>query len=1251
MENNLVLEKPSLTQPCITKPRLSGIFRYASRSDIPLLFVGTILIVLSAISSPMQTIIYGKIFDKLAQFLRGSYGSVGDFLHDLRVLLGAMLAVAGGRLLFAWLGITVWLIVGENTQRNARNSLFTSLLHKDIEWLGTKENLIGSLTLMFRCIEEIRSGISENLGLLVQTVALVCCLFVIAMISLWSLTLIICCSIPLSVVSSWVFGNLTSKYATKENLLNAQALKILDWCFVSGDTLRVLNGKMLDLAYFSRVVDASADAYTKMAGAISANTAILKLLSNLVVVGGLAFGQHLVRTGRLGLGNVITAFSACVLFGTEISSVGDIVALLNKAQASSRTIDTLDFGDLDSGMVPMGSASSEISCFSQKTPCRSLTLQNLSFRYRKTEVDVVENVSMSFLLTNLNFIVGESGSGKSTVAMLLAGFLKKTSGEAFVDTVSFDSLTPDWFTENVCFVELRPLVFERLLAENLLLGTNYDLASSRTKTLLEDACEFADLTVFVRLLPEQLDTVLVSSKLSGGQIQKIGLARAWLANRPILILDEALGSINQKSKLQIMARIRDLRKGALTIIITHDLADVQGEDFMVLMARGKVKNLGLAREIKGIFPNLDVGPTMKVVDEEMDSESSLDQDQCGYNYLTNPAILRDLEQTHGTNTDGPIQRTHSMGLFSIVRFCMETTENRVLIIFGLLCALLGGVATPGLSYCFAEVLSVIVHNAVGPSSGKSLVVTWCLIIVAVAIGELAVTFGSRMALQYALEQWILKLRKQCVAKINDQDMAFFASATPSYLNTLLMNDTRDLRNLVLEFLSGLLLLVSLTTLGLIWALVIGWKLALVGMAFVPLVFLVTMAYSVLLQRYETAYKDHVADAERFCQETVAALRTVRSFGLAPQLSHEYGVKLKKLYMAGCLRAISGGFGIALLELCGTAATATVLYYGMALIVHGQYTQKQMIQVLTMLTFTVSSASHLMKLLPEITRGQRAGTLITRLLTLAELPVECEGSVKSAKSISADLQPVLEFDKVCFSYSDPQSRSYKPVLRNTSFKILQGEAIVVAGECGSGKSTIALLLLRLYAPDRGNISFHGKSILEYDPEFYRGRVALVVQEPAFFEALVLDNLFYGMPSTARATGEEFLTQCLVAANALEFLEALPKKLHTILGQECLLSLGQLQRLSIARVLLRKPKVIIFDEPTSRLDAENTARILSLIFDGLRQHDPLITTIVISHDPRVMARASRVLMVQKGSIVENGLFDAMVQGNGAFAAFMK
>lgn len=1215
----------------IPKKSLFGvIFRYTTRSDFPVLFAGVLFTVLAALGSPIQTYLYGKAFGKLAVFLKGE-SSATDFINALRLYCGAMIAVGGGRMILTWASIFTWLLVGERAQLRAREHNYMLLMLKSIEWLETKENLLASLTSAYRCIEEIREGVSENMYSLLQITASVAFLMATAFVALWSLTLVVFCCVPLMGLSSYVFGRLTAKYAKRENLLNAHASKILDWCFQSGDLVRSLNGKDYDLVDFGHVVDESALAFTRMAYAICANTAILRFLSNIVILAGLAFGRFLVSTNRMTLAAVFTAFSACLLLGAQISSVAEVLAYLNKAKAASDTIDTFGFGEnvaeashVESSLaLPM----STLSAFSGEKRYTKIEFKHAFFHYAKKESLALDNLTMDFDSSRLNFVVGESGSGKSTVALLMAGFLHLSDGLVSIDGVSYRDLPPDWFTDNICFIELKPLIFETLLAENLLMGIE-----DPDFRLLERACEFADLNDYVESLPEKFATSILSKRLSGGQIQKIGLARAWLQNKPILIMDESLSSVNYGSRKLLMANIRRWRQDMLTVIITHDLSDVAPGDHVIVVKAGKATESEI-----DVYP----GPEFLLEDEKNsilettdDLAASLSRD-----YLDNPAVLKDLE-SKGVMDD--VERTVPMSLLKVIRLCFRTCLSKGLILFGVFVSIITGLMPPALSYCYLKVLSAMVSEG---SDQSSVITLWCVLITGISLAELLVTFVSKLILNYCSEAWIVALRKAALCKINDQDMSFFGNCKPTYLNTLLMNDLRDLRNLISEFYSGVFLVVTLTLVGVAAAVTMGWNLALVGISFIPLVYIVMIIYGILLQKYETAYKDHVAGTESFSQLVISGVRTVRSFGIGQYLSTHLRDKLERLYNTGCKRAVVGGFGIAVQELCSSAATATVLYYGMTLVALLLYTQSQMLEVLTMLTFTISSASHLMKLMPEIARGQRAATMITRILDLDPLIVECEGTLTSTKAGG----PFVVLKNVSFSYSDPKTFSFKPVLRNFDLTIEKGGSLVLTGECGCGKSTLGLLLTRLLSPDRGGISLGGHSISEYSPEWYRKSVGLVTQKPKFFEASIWDNLVYGMEKLL--INDNFVLECLRAANALDFVDKLPKGWATIIGKEGQFSLGQLQRLSIARTLIRKPKFIIFDEPTTHLDAENTRVIIDLISHGVRDIDPALTTMVITHDRAVMQEFPRVVMLKGGTAVEEGSYEQLMQKGQHFYHFMK
>lgn len=311
---------------------------FATKKDIPCAILGLITMVIASVGSPIQTQIYGEAFEKLSKYVSGEYRSIGAFVSDIRLLCGLIMVVGVVRMVFTWVSIHVWLIVGERQQKRARKLLLTGLMRQNLEWYDSKENLMGTLAQVNRCIEEIRVATSENVALLVQGTSAIIFLLISAMISSWSLTLVIMASAPLMALLSVVFGKLTLRFASKENSSSAEASKVLDWCFVSGNLVRLLNGKYEDLVSFNRIVDSSAKAFTKMTLAICSSQLVLRTLSFLIFVQGFWFGSFMVLTGRLSIGQVFTAFSSCLLLGTHITTVASVLALLNKGQAAAATI-------------------------------------------------------------------------------------------------------------------------------------------------------------------------------------------------------------------------------------------------------------------------------------------------------------------------------------------------------------------------------------------------------------------------------------------------------------------------------------------------------------------------------------------------------------------------------------------------------------------------------------------------------------------------------------------------------------------------------------------------------------------------------------------------------------------------------------------------------------------------------------------------------------------------------------------------
>lgn len=1206
-----------------------GLSMFANRSDIPCALTGLVFMVLAALGSPFQTYVYGKVFLKLANYLSGSYSTTSEFLHEVRVLCGAIMAIGLGRMFLTWISIFSWLLVGEKQQSRARRQLLGLVLHRKLGWFDSKKNLMGSVAQVNRCIEEIRSGISENVAMLVLAIALIIFLFINAMISLWALTLVVMASIPLMALSTYVFGALTFKYQKRENDFSGKASKLLDWSFVQGDLVRILNGKYVDMVAFNRVVELSARAFGRMALSIAGNSSVLRVLSNCIFVQGFWFGTYLLRRGLLGIDQLFTSFSSCLLFGVQIASIATIVALLNKAQAAAATINESDILSNEPPVAPEQKLL-DIS----PSDCLSVSLDHVSFQY-DTGDTVLQDVSAQFTNTGINFVVGESGCGKSTLVLLLMGFYVPLAGSISVGDVPISRLTKQQIFEIFTLVEPSPLVFDDTLSSNLRLGHGVELDSTLAK-----ACEFANLSDFVRSQALGVDSEVSSSSLSGGQIQRIGLARAWLKNSPVLILDESLSAIDGASRKDILDKIRAWRSGRVTIYITHNPLEIQDCDRVLLLRGGKVAFLGSGHLFpRGAKFQAATTEPCDLSEQSIFSSSKRNSWFPVFDYLHQPAVLQDLEETsHTKDQEQPL-----LGLVQIVKFCFATAPSKIPLSLGYCLAVVCGFASPVLSYCVSKLLSTAVSTASYHGNTKAQTLKWSVIVICIALADGMCYFSSQSCLQLSLESWIVRLREHTMAMIDEQDMSFFASKArkPAELTALLMNDSRDLRVLVAEFTSSLLLLVALTCFGVTWSIVSGWKLALVGVAFVPLTIVLTVVYGMLLSHYETAYKGKVALVENFTHNAVSGIRTIRAFGVTGKVEQDLSERLDTIYTVGRKRALVTGLGVALLELFTSVATGTILYYGMTLVAAQTYTQTQLLQVLTLLTFTMASASSLMHQLPEITRGKRAGLRLFWLWKLDKLYVETNGNlqIRSAKSSRS-----VVFDHVDFSFADNASSSYKRVLRNLTFELGSGQTVALVGKSGSGKSTVALLLARLYEQDRGNITFCNEKITDFDVEQYRESVVLVPQHPRFFEGTILENFTYGMGSkVAELEIWNRLEQCNIA----DFVRSLPQGLNSQIGEgaNTIASMGQMQRLNICRGLLRNPQVLMLDECTSYLDEANTRSIIDLVCKRTLL-DRAMTVVLITHDVKVMEAASRIIVLSEGTIAEDGTFEELLLHWGAF-----
>jgi len=364
----------------------------------------------------------------------------------------------------------------------------------------------------------------------------------------------------------------------------------------------------------------------------------------------------------------------------------------------------------------------------------------------------------------------------------------------------------------------------------------------------------------------------------------------------------------------------------------------------------------------------------------------------------------------------------------------------------------------------------------------------------------------------------------------------------------------------------------------------------------------------------------------------------QSFEKSVQNAHAAGVK--GAFVEGCTHGVASSLIY--------FSEAVLFYVGAIFVARGTYTYSQMVEVLNLIVFTVSLGSQLMGFSAWIpflmfsspVDSPLAQHIATSVQATRDFHRLMQLSTNTQESLGSACPPIrgsITLNKVSFAYPE---RPEVPVLKNVSLKVREGESVAIVGASGSGKSTIAALLQRLYEPTSGSIAIGPNRLGSININYLRDHVAVVSQNPNLFDAPISENIAYGSRSLSQAKIEE----AAKSAHVHDFIMSLPKGYETAIGENAsLVSGGQAQRIQIARALVRPSKILILDECTSALDSTNQAAVLETIKDAKVGR----TTVMVTHKIAAMKTCDRILVVHNGAIAETGTFDELMSRKGVFA----
>ena len=477
------------------------------------------------------------------------------------------------------------------------------------------------------------------------------------------------------------------------------------------------------------------------------------------------------------------------------------------------------------------------------------------------------------------------------------------------------------------------------------------------------------------------------------------------------------------------------------------------------------------------------------------------------------------------------------------------------------------------------------------------------------------------------ENTLANIRLALYSNLIKLPMSFFSQKRVGELNSRLSSDIAQIQDTltttIAEFLRQFILIVG----GVIFLAVISIKLTLMMLSIVPLVAVAAVIFGRFIRKYSKKTQDTIAESQVIVEETLQGISNVKAFANEWYEIARYSAKIKEIVKIAIKGGQYRGYFASFIILCLFGSIVAVVWFGVTLIISGEMKDVgQLISFVLYSIFVGASFGGIAELYAQI---QKAVGATERVFELLDETPENINSVPLAQA--EKLTGEVEFRNVAFSYP---SRKEIQVLNDVSFSAGFGQKIALVGPSGAGKSTISSLLLRFYDIDNGQILIDGKNIFEYDLETLRGNMSIVPQDVILFGGSIRENIAYGKPDATEAEIQLAAKQ----ANALDFINGFPEKFETLVGERGIkLSGGQRQRIAIARALLKNPAILILDEATSSLDSESEKLVqeaLEILMEGR-------TSIIIAHRLSTIRKADKILVLDKGTIIEQGTHSELIE----------
>lgn len=869
-------------------------------------------------------------------------------------------------------------------------------------------------------------------------------------------------------------------------------------------------------------------------------------------------------------------------------------------------------------------------------------------------VVALHGVSFTARRGQVTAIVGPSGSGKSTAVELLSGnlsgyegcmwLLSGNTGNSSTQRYQINDLSIESLTREIAIVAAQSHLFAGTLRDNLLMAK-----PNATESELWQALEAAHIDEFVRAQSQELDLAIEqgASNLSGGQKQRIAIARALLRESAVYIFDEATSSVDVESETLILQTIRALaNRGKTVIMVTHRMANAADADHVVVFERGRVAEQGAHAELmraNGTYTKLfhaqqtveNVG--MRTQTQQLTSATDVTS-ACAPNMSDSPESDSQRTETVLCMSDSGESDIQGMPTSRLIaRLLKEVGPLRKYMIVACVCGTLGHLAAT-----FLPVFGIAAAFAAVGSPIWNLSVPAALIAMAVCA---MIRGGMRYAEQFMNHNVAFRLlalfRTKAFAALRRLAPAKLAGKGKGDLIALVTTDVELLEIFFAHTISPIVIAVvttvvytlALLTLSAPFAVTLVIAHLTVGVVLPKLFASAVRGIGPELRKESAALDDEMLDDMRGIGEIIRfGQGSARLASIARRTLSLWGKRLR-------LSAKNGGFAglgavlvmlftaitaFLVMTLCTAVSTAADMPEGLIWMGSVDSNAPALVAAFVLLTSSFGPTLALSALPANLTQTFASARRLFALMD--ETPAVVEQGAEHPEYQGMTMGDVtFGYGSSVHTSGDRTSGSAsQPVLDHVSLDVPQHGILGIQGPSGRGKSTMLKLLMRYWDPDSGTISLSNIPLPQVDAGWRRRVQTMMGQETYLFDGTIRENLTIACnsaDSAASAIPDSVLREALAKASALELVDALPNGLDTQVGElGGRLSEGEKQRIGLARMFLRDADLVLFDEPTSRLDAYNESVILGSVNNLAEQGSAVV---LVSHRDSTMRVADRIL----------------------------